>query len=144
MFNENYKKVNDIENYTNERYWVSYCDKSYNTKPSASEIKEMTRNFISKELSLIDIAKELQTGKTFCRVKLKDNKRCNENFESFEFIWCDIDGEYDINEFLYLCNKYELIPSILYPTFSDTGDFNRFRAIFKLINQSLMREIGSQ
>ena len=136
MFNENYKKVNDIENCNSNKYWVSYNDHSYYTKPIAKELKKMTHEFISKELSLIDIAKELQAGKSFCRVKLKDNHRCNESFESFQLIWCDIDGEYCINEFLDICNKYNIIPSVLYPTFSDTGEFNRFRAIFKLNKQS--------
>lgn len=135
MFASNYEKLKDVNIADSNLIGVSFNELQLKEKDN-SIIKNITHKFISQNLPLYQIANKLEKGETFCRINLIDNHRCNESFKDFQLIWCDIDGEYNVNEYLIKCDKYNLIPSIIYPTFSDVGDFKRFRAIFKLDRKS--------
>lgn len=108
----------------------------FNRKPTSSEVKKINYR-ITKEIKTIDL-KELkniiENGHTIMP-SLMPKGRLNSNFEKTELIFLDFDNkeeEYISYEEMKKNTFVSKHACIIYKTFSDTEENNRYRVIFRM------------
>lgn len=110
----------------------------FKSKPDKEAAKRIS-NRIAKypvELTIEEIGKKLvqPNGCTFTPGVFTEGKRRIANWKSQQIFGLDFDEGLTIEEVLERCEKYNLLPAIIYTTFSSVND-NKFRVLFVLENE---------
>jgi len=71
-------------------------------------------------------------GRTWCAATFKDNKRKNDMWTEQQVFALDFDNGMIPEETLELLATYNIIPNIIYGSFSDSAELRKFRLIFIL------------
>lgn len=105
------------------------------SKPTQDEIKVINNRVIKEEnfvqVSFDEFVKKVTLeGKSFVPAHFKNERRLNSNWE-YQFMFClDIDHGETLQDALEVCKTYNLLPNLIYPTFSHTEESHRFRIVW--------------
>ena len=107
-------------------------NQKYRSKPKKSEIGKIS-NEITDKIKEIDIERFAQEvgkkGRTFT-TSIFNGRRVKENFVSQQVFCLDFDKGFTIDEFMERAKQYDIHPSMIYNTFSNTKESPRFRVVF--------------
>ena len=107
-------------------------NQKYRSKPKKSEIGKIS-NEITDKIKEIDIERFAQEvgkkGRTFTTSTF-NGRRVKENFVSQQVFCLDFDKGFTIDEFKERAKQYDIHPSMIYNTFSNTKESPRFRVVF--------------
>lgn len=102
-----------------------------NKKPSKEEYAKMINQFQIMDLSLAQICKAIEQGKTI-RPGIFFDKIEKRNWQFQQLLFIDFDNGQTVNSTLKKCNELGLEPSIVYPTFSYNFENQKHRLVFCL------------
>ena len=88
----------------------------------------IANNWVS--ITIPELARLLTLGCSFTPGVFRDGKRSNDTWVQQQAFGLDFDHDYRIDEFLDACDRWQIHPAFLYPTFNHTEDEHRFRAVF--------------
>ena len=123
----------------------------HQSKPSQPAFE----NFITREVTLSQMAEAANGGLTFVPSLLKESYRLNKNFISSQVIFLDFDKNEDIDVKINELKEMGLRPNLLYYSFGHEENYNKFRLViildvvledatlYKKILVALVRKVGS-
>ena len=108
---------------------------AHSSKPSKLELGAINnrvildRNFVNVTFDEF-VKKVAQEGKSFLPAHFKNETRTNATWE-YQFIFgLDIEHGETLQEALDICKTYNLLPNLIYTTFSHTEEEHRFRIVW--------------
>ena len=107
-------------------------NQKYRSKPKKSEIGKISNEITDtiKEIDIERFAQEVgKKGRTFT-ASIFNGRRVKENFVSQQVFCLDFDKGFTIDEFKERAKQYDIHPSMIYNTFSNTKESPRFRVVF--------------
>lgn len=123
---------------------VLLSDVNFTMKPTKKQFIDIYNNFSENkpvQIKTHQLAIAIENGHSFspCIQIQNTNKPCGNNWLYQDIICLDFDNDkkhkqMSIENFMSICNRYEIMPSIVYTTFSHNPSENKikFRAIFEL------------
>ena len=96
-------------------------------KPPQTEIAKL--KWEASKMTLVDFAKAIESGHSFCPVVFKDNRRSNNNFLQSNIFALDFDNNENPNDIIELFKKNGIHVNLWYKTFSWKPNFRKFRII---------------
>lgn len=105
----------------------------HTSKPTSASVESMnTCTPVSVDLQGLANIVLQPNGSTFCPATFNNNKRKNDQWLSQQAFCLDFDEGFTPDEALELLAGYEIIPNIIYTSFSDTPAHRKFRLIIVL------------
>jgi len=102
-------------------------------KPNKAETgqisKRIAQNYVN--ISLEELAKQITTpnGRTFTPAYFTGNSRTNDTWQGQQIFGLDFDKGITLEQIVERCQKYNILPSIIYETFSSVNQ-NKLRVLF--------------
>ena len=128
---------------------------NFDKKPSKEDVKYISNRIgkMEAEISVEEFAKLVVQpfGRSYCGALFHENKRSNSTWKSQQVFSLDIDNGLTIKEALRRCEELNLLPALIYTTFSSTLEHEKFRIVYvleeeiidirvrELVQKSLMR-----
>lgn len=105
----------------------------FTRKPSGAEIGKISKRIAEHciEISLEDFVKQITepNGRTYTPAWFNGNARSNDAWAGQQIFGLDFDGGITYKEIMARCKEYNIIPSVIYETFSSV-DRNKLRVLF--------------
>ena len=107
--------------------------KKFKRKPQGREIGSIKTAMERIEVTLADLAEAVANGQTFCPGVLEGGCK-NAHWKSQQVFALDFDNKENdplaLQHFRSKCDRLNIMPSLIYSTFSSTDDTPKFRALF--------------
>lgn len=113
---------------------ITFNNSNTNNCKPVNVSKESANTCNVAELNLTEFAELVcqPQGRTWCPAIFKDNKRKNDNWVSQQVFALDFDNGLTPEQALTELSKYNIIPNMVYGSFSDTLELRKFRVVLVL------------
>ena len=107
-------------------------NQKYRSKPKKSEIGKISNEITDKirEIDIERFAQEVGKKGRIFTTSIFNGRRAKENFVSQQVFCLDFDKGFTLDEFKERAKQYDIHPSMIYNTFSNTKESPRFRVVF--------------
>ena len=116
------------------KFSICLDNTAYTAKPSGHEVG-IINNRVAKhvvELDIAELADKLSNGHSWCSATFTGTKRNAKEFAQSQLLVLDFDDNTQPEAVLATAKEFKLVCNLINPSFSDTPERRKFRAVFVL------------
>ena len=104
---------------------------SFSRKPNKETNRFLARSFNTLDFSIVQVCKAIINGQTIRPGVFESKEKIEEtNWKQQQMFFVDVDRGMSVNNSKRICERLNLEPSIIYPSFSYTYENQKHRLVF--------------